>query len=461
MTGRKLPHNLEAEESLIGGCIINNAQILVAREIISRPEMFFRKANGILWSVIDCLDRKNYPADLTTIVDELVRREQLDEVNGAAAVAAIVDGVPLATNVEYYARLVKDYWLRRNIIAAGGNLTALGYDSTDTEVHEIIAKAESTLLALSRDQLTSDGFVNADDWALGGMQQVRHLMEHKTLITGLSTGFPRLDYLTRGLQPGNLVVVAGRPSMGKTALAMQVAREAAKTGTALVVTQEMTKGELFMRALASESKVNLHKILTGDIDEKSGPAVMAAGEALGQSGFAIDETPGITVEQLRSRCKRMASKHPLTLLVIDYLQLMDHQQQKGESLPTAIGRTTRMLKHVAKELYIPIILLSQLSRACETRPDKRPMLSDLRESGAIEQDADMVWLLFREDYYFPDTEKKGLAEAIIAKQRNGPTGTVELYFEKRQTRFWELGGWGGLGSSGRSLNAGGRVAGFR
>lgn len=439
MTARKLPHNLEAEESLIGGCIINNQQILIAREIISTPEMFFRKAHGILWSVIDYLDRKNYPADLTTIVDELARREQLEEVNGGAAVAALVDGVPLATNVEYYARLVKDYWQRRNVIFAANKMLSLGYDAAEKPVSEIVSETESMLLALSREQ-TSDGFVNAEEWALGGMQKVRHLMEHKTLITGLATGFPRLDYLTRGLQPGNLVVVAGRPSMGKTALAMQVAREAARSGTALVVTQEMTKDELFMRALASESKVNLHKILTGEIDEKSGPAVMAAGEALGQSGFSIDETPGITVEQLRSRCKRIAAKQPLSLLVIDYLQLMDHQQQKGESLPTAIGRTTRMLKHVAKELYIPIVLLSQLSRACETRPDKRPMLSDLRESGAIEQDADMVWLLFREEYYFPDTEKKGMAEAIIAKQRNGPTGTVELFFEKRQTRFvpWSL-----------------------
>lgn len=435
MNQRTLPHNLDAEESLLGGCIIDNDQILVAREIITTPEMFFRKAYGIIWSAIDAIDRKNYPVDYTTLIDELTRTKQLDDVNGPAALGALIDGVPKSMNVEYYARLVKDYWLRRNIIFAGNKLVSLGYDSTDTAVPDIIAEAESALLSLSRDQHASDGFINAEDWALSGMQQVRHLMEHKTLITGLPTGFPRVDYLTRGLQPGNLVVVAGRPSMGKTALAMQVARSASKTGASLVVTQEMTNGELFMRALASESKVNLHKILTGDIDDKSGPAVMAAGDALGQSGFFIDETPGITVERLRSRCKRLATKHALNLLVIDYLQLMDHQQHKGESLPTAIGRTTRLLKQVAKELHIPIILLSQLSRACESRPDKRPMLSDLRESGAIEQDADMVWLIFREDYYFPDTEKKGMAEVIIAKQRNGPTGMVELYFEKRQTRF--------------------------
>lgn len=439
MSGRTLPHNLEAELSVLGGCIIDNRQILVARETVT-PEMFFRKSHGVIWDVIDSLDRKNYPADLTMIVDELRRRDQIEEVQGEAAVAALVDGVPLSTNVEYYAAVVKDYWLRRGLIFSGNKLMSLGYDSPDKSVPEIISEAESTLLALSRDQLTSDGFIDAETWAIGGMQQVRHLMEHKTLITGLSTGFPRLDYLTRGLQPGNLVIIGGRPSMGKTSLAIQVAREAARHGSAGVVSLEMTKGELWMRALSLESQVNLHKLLTGDIDDKVGPKVMAAGDELQRSGFFIDETAGITAEQLRSRCKRLASKHPLNLLVIDYLQLMDHQQRKGESLPTAIGRTTRLLKLVAKELYIPIILLSQLSRASESRTDKRPMLSDLRESGAIEQDADMVWLVHRPEYYEQKPETAGLAELLIAKQRNGPTGTVELFFEKKQTRFlpWSL-----------------------
>jgi replicative DNA helicase len=432
---RELPHNLDAERSLLGGCIIDNRQILSAREHVTTPQMFFRTAHGIIWSAIDSLDRKNFGVDLTTIVDELRRLNQLEDVNGAAAVAELVDGVPHAMNVDYYAQLVKDYWLRRAIISAGNNLTALGYDATDKPVAEIIAQAESTLLALSRDQFASDGFINAETWAMGGMQQVRHLMEHKTLITGLSTGFSRLDYLTRGLQPGNLVIIGGRPSMGKTALAMQLARSASKIGSCGVVTQEMTKGELWMRALSLESGVNLHKILTGDIDEKAGPIVMAAGEAIERSGFFIDETPGVTAEQLRSRCKRLAAAHPLNCLVIDYLQLMDHQQQKGESLPTAIGRTTRILKRMALELYIPIILLSQLSRGSESRTDKRPMMSDLRESGAIEQDADMVWLIHRPEYYEQTPENAGMAELIIAKQRNGPTGTVELYFEKKQTKF--------------------------
>jgi replicative DNA helicase len=312
---------------------------------------------------------------------------------------------------------------------------SLGYQAADTAVTDIISESESMLLALSRDQLASDGFIDAETWAIGGMQQVMHLMEHKTLITGLATGFRRLDYLTRGLQPGNLVIIAGRPAMGKTALAMQIAREASKYGAAGVVSMEMTKGELWMRALAAEAQVDLHKVLTGDIQGDDVRRVMDASERLTSSGFFIDETPGITADQLRSRCKRLAVKHPLNLLVIDYLQLMDLKQERGENLASAVGRTTRVLKQVAKELYIPIILLSQLSRSPESRQDKRPILSDLRESGAIEQDADVVFLMFREEYYTPKPENAGLAEVIIAKQRNGPTGTVELCFVKKQVRF--------------------------
>lgn len=434
MSGRTLPHNLDAERSVLGAAIIDNLVIGLARETI-RAAMFFRKSHELIWAAIDEMDRKNFPVDLTTLFDELRRREQLEEVGGAAYVASLVDGVPHSMNVEYYAQLVKDYWLRRRLIFLGNELVSTGYDQQDEPVNELVSVAETALFELGRDQFGADGFINAETWAIGGMQQVRHLMEHRTLITGLPTGFPRVDYLTRGLQPGNLIIVAGRPSMGKTALVMQIAKQAAAQGAAGVISLEMSKGELFMRALAQEAKVDLHKILTGQIDEKNGPAVMAAGEALEKSGFFIDETASITAEQLRSRCKRLAVQHPLTLLVIDYLQLMDLQQERGENLTTAIGRTTRMLKQTAKELQIPIILLSQLSRGPEGRADKRPMLSDLRESGAIEQDADMVWLLFREDYYFPESEKPGLTEVIIAKQRNGPTGTVELYFEKRQTRF--------------------------
>lgn len=430
-----MPHNLEAERAVLGGALIDNKQVSVAREIL-KPEMFFRKAHQQIWAAIEDLDQKHFPVELVTLRDELLRLQILDDVGGPAYIGSLVDGVPWASNVEYYAALVKDYSVRRSMVSAGLRLLEQGYNETDRPVAELIDEAENTLLDLSRQHVTSDGFISAVSWAQEGMQQIRHLMEHKTLITGLPTGFSRIDYLTRGLQPGNLVVIAGRPSMGKTSLAMQIGREASKVGCCAVFTMEMTKVELWMRALSLESKVNLHKILTGDIDERSGPAVMEAGDALERSGFFIDETPGITVETLRSRCKRLAAAQPLNLIVIDYLQLMEHKKQKGENDSAAIGRTTRWLKRVAKELNVPIILLSQLSRGPESRPDKRPMMSDLRESGAIEQDADMVWLIYREDYYFPDrTEKANQAEVIISKQRNGPTGTVELYFEKRQTRF--------------------------
>lgn len=428
-----LPHSLDAERSVLGGVLIENAQIAVARETLT-PEMFFRKAHEWVWSAIDDLDRKNFPVDLTTVKDELERRKQLEEV-GVANLSALVDGVPRSTNVAYYAELVKDYWLRRQLVFAGQRLLAQGYHEKDTPIVDLIADAETTLLNLSRSQVASDGFINAETWAIGGMQQVRHLMEHKSNVTGLPTGIPRLDFVTRGLQPGNLIVAAGRPSMGKTALVMQIARHAARSGEPGVVTLEMNKTELWMRSLAQEAQVDLHKILTGHIDEKDGPRVMAAGDALEKSGFNIDESPSITAAQIRSRCKRLATTKPLNLLVIDYLQLMDLQQRRGENMSNAIGRTTRMLKQTAKELHIPIILLSQLSRGPESRNDKRPLMSDLRESGNIEQDADMVWLLFREDYYFPNSEKPGQLEVIIAKQRNGPLGTVELYFEKKQTRF--------------------------
>lgn len=432
---RTLPHSLDAEVSLLGGVLMDNAQIAVARETVTAP-MFFRKAHEFTWAVIDDLDRKNYPADLTTVFDELTRRKQLEAVGGPAYIASLVDGVPRSTNVQYYAELVKDYWLRRRIISAGNHLVSKGYGAVDEPVSDLINDAESTLLELSRDQVASDGFISAETWMIGTMQQVRHLAEHKSLVTGLATGFPRINYLTRGLQPGNLIIIAGRPSMGKTSLALQIAREASKAGTTGVISIEMGKGELGMRALSLESQVNLHSILTGDLDDKTGPRVFAAGDALETSGMRIDESPSVTAEQLRSRAKRLAAAEPLNLLVIDYLQLMKIDQEKGENLSHAIGRTTRLLKQVAKELYIPIILLSQLNRASESRHDKRPTLADLRESGAIEQDADMVWLIHRPEVYNKQPENDGLAELIIAKQRNGPTGTVELYFEKRQTRFY-------------------------
>lgn len=432
---RTLPHNLDAETSVIGGCIIDNARIPVARETITAP-MFFRKAHELIWSVVDDLDRKNIPVDFTTMLDELDRRGHVHEVGGPVYLSGLIDGVPRSTNVEAYAQLVKDYWLRRQIIFAANQLLASGYDAVDEPVSSIVDQAENVLLELSRAQFASDGYVSAENWMVGTMQLVKQLAEHKSAVTGVPTGFPRVDFLTRGLQPGNLVILAGRPSMGKTSLALQLAREAARHGTTGVLSIEMSKNELGMRAISLESKVNLHSILTGDLDDKTGPAVFAAGDSLEQSGLRIDESPWVTAEQVRSRAKRLAAAEPLNMLVIDYLQLMDTRQAKGENREQAIARTTRMLKAIAKELHIPIVLLSQLSRANEARSDKRPMLSDLRESGAIEQDADVVLFIHRPEYYDRKPENKGLAELIIAKQRNGPVATVEMFFEEKQTRFY-------------------------
>jgi replicative DNA helicase len=431
---RALPHNLEAETSVLGGCLIENAMIAVARETVL-PPMFFRKAHELIWSAMNDLDRKNIPVDLPILKDELQRREQLDEVGGPAYLASLVDGVPRSTNVDYYGSIVKDYWLRRSIIFAGNQLVEDGYASTDETVDLLIDKAEHTLLNLSRARLQSDGYISAENWMVGTMQQIRQLMEHKSAVTGVPSGFPRIDFLTRGFQPGNLIILAGRPSMGKTSLALQLAREGSRHGTIGVLSIEMSKNELGMRAVSLEAKVDLHRILTGDLDEKAGKAVMDAGDAIEQSGLRIDESPEVTAEQVRSRAKRLASSEPLNMLVIDYLQLMDTRQQKGENREQAIARTTRKIKGIAKELHVPIILLSQLSRANESRQDKRPMLSDLRESGAIEQDADVVLFIHRPEYYDKE-QPEGLAELIIAKQRNGPVATVELYFEKRQTRFY-------------------------
>jgi replicative DNA helicase len=437
---RELPHSLEAEQSLIGACIIDNEQVSVARELVA-VAMFFRKGHALVWGVIEQLDRKNSPVDLTTIVDELRRKEQLDEAGGPAYVASLVDGVPRSTNVPHYAQLVKDYWVRRCFIFAGNNLVAQGYDELDTPVNELIDGMESTLLDLSRAHMPSDGSISAEEWMRLTMQQVNYLAEHRNAITGLATGFKRLDYMTRGLQPGELTVIAARPRMGKTALMLQACRKAADQGVVNAISLEMGKIALGVRAIALESGISLDSLLTGFLDEKSSLLVQAAADAIAASGLRIDETAAISVEQTRSRAKRLSVKEPLVLLAIDYLQLMNMNQQRSETRDLAIGRVTRTLKQTAKELAIPIALLCQLNRASEHSHDKRPTLAHLRESGNIEQDADNVWLIHRPEIYMDDdekaqNEKPGLAEIILAKQRNGREGTVELFFEATHTKFY-------------------------
>ena len=435
---RTLPHNLEAEKSVLGAILIQNEAFNHAAELIDSKD-FFRNAHTRIFEKMVLLSERGDAIDFITLKEELSRGGELDEVGGPAYVASLVDGVPRATNVEYYAKIVKEKATLRNLIYAANKILTNAYEA-DQEPELILDEAESSIFAVADDRLKA-GFVSMRDLVNDSFPKIEQLFEHKRLVTGVPTGFADLDEMTRGFQPGDLVIVAARPSMGKTILVLNIAQHVAVQPNLSVgfYSLEMSKESLFIRLLTSEAQIDSHRLMSGAIGQKDYGRISHALETLSAMKLYIDDTANISVLEMRAKSRRLQAEHGLSLIVVDYIQLMS-ARGRFENRTLELANISRSLKGLAKELSVPIVVLSQLSRAPEARSDHRPQLSDLRESGALEQDADLVILIYRDDAYNrdPNNPDAGTAELIVGKQRNGPTGVVRLAFLREQTRFANL-----------------------
>jgi len=438
---RTLPHNLEAEKSVLGAILIHNEAFNHAAELIDSRD-FFRDAHRRIFDRMVALSERNDAIDLVTLKDELQRAGELEEVGGPAYIASLADGVPRSANVEHYARIVKEKATLRSVIHAANRILADAYQAEE-DADLILDGAEKAIFEIAEDKIR-EGFVPLRDLVQSSFATIEKLQQHKGLVTGVPTGFADLDEMTSGLQPSDLVLVAARPSMGKTSFVLNIAQHIG-TQTEMTVgffSLEMSKEQLFMRMLTSEARIDAHRFRSGYLNEKDYGRLSHALGTLAEARVFIDDSASIGVLEMRAKARRLQAEHGLHLLIIDYIQLM---QGRGrfESRQQELASISRSLKGLAKELKIPIIALSQLSRAPETRSDHRPQLSDLRESGALEQDADVVMFIFREEQYRtddgqPNADTEGMAEIIVGKQRNGPTGMVKLAFIKEHTRFENL-----------------------
>jgi replicative DNA helicase len=447
MSDRTLPHNLEAEKSVLGAILINNTTFNQAAEVVDSID-FFRDAHRRIWEKMVALTDRSEPVDLVTLKDELTRSGELDEVGGPAYISALTDGVPRSANVEYYAKIVKEKSTLRRLIQASNDVLVRAYDA-EADADNLLDEAERAIFQIADDKMRA-GFIRVGELVDAGYQMIEQLQQHKGLVTGVPSGFVDLDEMTSGFQKSDLVIVAARPAMGKTSFVLNMALHAGiEAGkTVGIFSLEMSKEQLFMRMLTSEARVDQHRFRGGFLGEQDYARLVDAFARLHDAKVYIDDTPSVGILEMRAKTRRLKLEHGLDMIIVDYLQLMqgrgrfDNRQQE-------LAQISRSLKILAKELSIPIIALSQLSRAPETRGDHRPQLSDLRESGALEQDADVVMFIFREDMYQQDGERRpeaeGTAEIIIGKQRNGPTGTVRLAFLKQYTKFENLASGGGYG----------------
>jgi replicative DNA helicase len=435
---RTLPHNLEAERSVLGAILVHNDAFNLAAQVIDSND-FYRDAHRRIFDKMVSLNERHDAIDFVTLKEELAKAGQLDEVGGPAYIASLADGVPRATNVEYYSKIVKEKSTLRNLIYAANKILTNAYEA-DQDSDIVLDDAESAIFAVADDRLKA-GFVPMRELVKESFPKIEQLFEQKRLITGVPTGFVDLDEMTRGLQGGDLVIVAARPSMGKTSLVLNIAQYVATQPEHAVgfFSLEMSKESLFLRLLTAEAQVDGHRLLSGAIGGKDYGRISHALETLSSMKLFIDDTANIGVLEMRAKSRRLQAEHGLSLVIVDYIQLMSGRG-RFENRTLELASISRSLKGLAKELSVPIVVLSQLSRAPESRSDHRPQLSDLRESGALEQDADVVVLIYRDDVYNrdPNSPDAGTAELILAKQRNGPTGTVRLAFLREQTRFANL-----------------------
>lgn len=432
---RTMPNSLEAEQSLIGSMIMDRDAIMSASEILVKED-FYHQQYGILFEAMVELFNNREPVDLITLQNKLKEKDVPPEISALEYVKDLVDAVPTSANAKYYAEIVKDKSLLRRMIHTTEGITNDCYQGSET-TEVLLEQTEKKIFDLLQNRGGGD-FVPIKQVVLNALDKIEKASKTQGNVTGIATGFLDLDYKTAGLQPSDLVLVAARPSMGKTAFVLNIAQYVAFHSDlcTAIFSLEMSKEQLVNRLFSLESRVDAQKLRSGDLSDADWEKLIEGAGTIGQSKLIIDDTPGISISELRSKCRKYKLEHDLKLVIIDYLQLMSGSGGRAsDSRQQEISEISRSLKGLARELNVPVIALSQLSRAVEQRPDHRPMLSDLRESGAIEQDADVVMFIYRDDYYNKDTEDKGIAEIIIAKQRNGPIGTVNLVWLPEYTKF--------------------------
>ena len=434
---RVLPHSMEAEQSVIGSMIMDREAIVVASEIV-RGEDFYNKQYGILFEAMVELNDESKPVDLVTLQDRLREKDVPPETCSPEFIRDLITAVPTSANIKYSAGIVVEKSTLRRLIRLNEEIANNCYVGKDS-LENILADTEKRVFDLVQRRNTGE-FVPIRQVVMNAMDNIEKASHNQGNVTGVATGFLDLDYKTAGMQPSDLILVAARPSMGKTAFVLNVAQYVAfrQNKTVAIFSLEMSKEQLVNRLFAMESKVDSQHLRTGDLSDTEWEKLIESAGVIGKSNLIIDDTPGISISELRSKCRKYKLEHNLEMIIIDYLQLMSGNGKSTDSRQQEISDISRSLKALARELHVPVIALSQLSRAVEQRPDHRPMLSDLRESGAIEQDADVVMFIYRDDYYNKDTEKKGIAEIIIAKQRNGPIGTIELVWLPDFTKFANL-----------------------
>jgi len=438
MLSRPLPQNIEAEQAVLGAILLESSVINQVLEVLI-PEDFYKDAHRKIFNAMIDLDRDNKPIDLLTLFDHLkARGNLLEEVGESSYLTYLTELVPTTDNVNYYAKLVKEKSIVRNLVMAATDIAHRGNDE-NIDLDEFIDRAEHTILDIAQNKI-KPSFYDSRELAVRALEIIEQLHARKELITGIPTGFEKLDYMTSGLQAADLVIVAARPGLGKTSISLNIAAHAAmEHGKSIgIFSLEMTKEQLMLRMLSNKSKVNYSSIRSGYIKDDDLEKLVHAADELGQAKIYIDDTPAITVLEIRAKARRQQRDKGLDMIIVDYLQLM-RGSRRSESREREIAEISGSLKALAKELSIPVIAISQLSRQTESRSDRRPQLADLRESGAIEQDADLVLFIHRADVYRKDPEEKdGIAELIIGKQRNGPTGSIKLAFlEKRGVPSFE------------------------
>ena len=434
---RVLPHSTEAEQSVIGSMIIDREAITIASEIIS-GEDFYGRQYGVIFDTMVELNDEGKPVDLVTLQDRLREKDVPPEISSLEFVKSMIDWVPTSANVKYYATIVAEKSTLRKLIRLNEEIENTCYTGKEN-LEVILENTEKKVFELVQKRNTGD-YVPIRQVVMNAMDKIEKASKNKGNVTGVATGFIDLDYRTAGMQPSDLILVAARPSMGKTAFVLNIAQHVAfkLNQTVAIFSLEMSKEQLVNRLFSLESRVDSQHLRTGNLSDAEWEKLIESAGVIGKSNLIIDDTPGISISELRSKCRKYKLDHDLKMIIIDYLQLMSGSGRGSDSRQQEISDISRSLKALARELNVPVIALSQLSRAVEQRPDHRPMLSDLRESGAIEQDADVVMFIYRDDYYNKDTDRKGIAEIIIAKQRNGPIGTVELVWLPDYTKFANL-----------------------
>ncbi|MBE1556502.1 replicative DNA helicase [Sporosarcina limicola] len=435
MIDRVPPHNNEAEQSVIGAIFLEPQALITAAELLM-PEDFYRTAHQKIFNTMISLSDKGQAIDVVTVTEELSAKKELEDVGGISYLTEIANSVPTAANIVHYARIVEEKALLRRLIRVATSIVEDGYARED-EVEALLSEAEKKMMEVSNRKNAGD-FRHIKDVLVETYDNIELLHTRKGDVTGIPTGFRDLDKITAGFQRNDLIIVAARPSVGKTAFALNVAQNVAtKTDENVAIfSLEMGAEQLVMRMLCAEGNIDAQVLRTGALEAEDWRKLTMAMGSLSNAGIFIDDSPGIRVNEIRSKCRRLQQEHGLGMIMIDYMQLIAGSGNKpGENRQQEVSEISRSLKALARELKVPVVALSQLSRGVEQRQDKRPMMSDLRESGSIEQDADIVSFLYREDYYDKETENQNMIEIIIAKQRNGPTGTVTLAFAKEYNKF--------------------------